>query len=163
MNTEALKGLKIQLSYNKREILYYMLLEKKKIYILEQLCVLDIDYLKQELEEKEQFAVYQQVLKADIDKSIQCCMTLFLAVPTYIQHYIMADIRKLVETDYSDDLVNTEDFIEYRNHIQHVLSMISDDVIEGLEKLTPEHKLFYFNMKYQAEANCSFSSNSCFK
>lgn len=153
INAEAFKKQKIRLTYNKREILYYALFEKRKIYLFERFCIQPTKFLKMEADEKELFSQYQQIVEFDINSSIRCCLAQLMGIPKYIQHFIMSDIRKLVETDYSNEIVNTKEFIQYRNGIQYALSMIDDDVILGMKKVTPEHTLFYFNKKYNREAD----------
>ncbi len=153
VNTEVFKDQKIKLSYNKREILYYVLCKKKKIYILEQLYAQPIKSFDNELSTNELFSKYQQKVKTDICDSIRCCIALQMAIPRFIQYFIMGDIRKLVEIDYPDEILNMYEFNEYRGSIQYALSMINDDIIKEMKEVTPEHMLFYFNMKYQREAS----------
>ena len=91
--------------------------------------------------------------------TIQYAISFNLGAHKELQSFVMNEIKKICEKLQTTDFNTESTQVEIKNTVRLILEWIDDDVILNLQRLTPEHKMFFFRCKYGTEADIIAEDN----
>lgn len=69
------------------------------------------------------------------------------------KYYVVQKLKQVLETEYEEDWMDAADIEAFKGNIRGVLAYIEDDMILSVSRMTPEHRVFLFRLKYGREAD----------
>lgn len=140
---------------SKEAVLLYYLSEKPLIGILQQIKIQSKEQYNLKIDS---FADKYNITSNMILPLLHTIISVRLGIPKFIQFFVMKIMKEMLEMDISRQYINELYFQSYKEKVKEVLVNVDDIILNSIPRTTPEHRVFFFHLKYGKDAEVVYEN-----